>query len=160
LHATPIKGSAAMPELSCPPKRVLDMLGSQHFCVLATSAGDRPHCSLMAYALEAETLEIIMVTHKASRKYFNLMANPNVSLLVDNRSEARDGVATWALTVYGQGREVREPAACARLKTALLTSRPELAVFFEKPEAGLIAIRMRTLLLLDGLTEAQLIELE
>lgn len=149
-----------MSEISRLLARLLTLLDSQHFCVLATSAEDRPHCSLMAYALDAETLEIYMVTPKASRKYVNLMANPHVSLLVDNRGEAQDPASAWALTVYGRVREVREPDTCARLKSKLLALRPELSVLFEMPEAILIAVGMQALLLLDGLTEARYLELK
>ncbi len=46
---------------------------------------NEPHCSLMSYAVNEDCREIYMMTFRSTRKYENLLSNPVVSLLVDNR---------------------------------------------------------------------------
>ena len=60
----------------------------KNICVLATDAGGRPYCSLMAYVIDENCREIFMVTHKKTQKYRNLINNPAVSLLIDSRENA------------------------------------------------------------------------
>ena len=54
-------------------------------CVLATVAGNKPYCSLMAYATDENCTEIYMATQRSTQKFRNLAANPAVppSLLAD-----------------------------------------------------------------------------
>ncbi len=73
---------------------------AKNICVLATVAGRKPHCSLMAYVCDERCEEIYMVTHKNTHKYKNLMHNPSVSLLIDTRENAPRAWAR-ALTVAG-----------------------------------------------------------
>ena len=57
----------------------------QSICVLATITGLQPYCSLMAYVTNRKCSVIYMVTHKQTQKYKNLIENPAVSILIDNR---------------------------------------------------------------------------
>ena len=68
-------------------ERMKAVVREKDICVLATVSGDKPHCSLMAYAADDDCREIYMVTHRKTNKYKNLKENPAVSLLIDTREE-------------------------------------------------------------------------
>ena len=125
-------------------------------CVLATVSGEKPHCSLMAYTTDEECGEIYMATHSATKKFKNLMANPSVSLLIDTREEHKGShrPEAKAMTVSGafERLEDREKEAMARAR--LLSRHPHLKEFLAHPDAEVICIRIRSFLLLDGLTDA------
>ena len=59
-------------------------------CVLATVSGEKPHCSLMAYATDDDCTGSTWPLTRHTRKFKNLMENPSVSLLIDTREE-REG---------------------------------------------------------------------
>ena len=63
------------------------MVQERGTCVLATASEGKPHCSLMTYVANDNCQEIYMVTQKNTKKYKNLMDNPHVSLLIDNRAQ-------------------------------------------------------------------------
>ncbi len=57
------------------------LLKENHLCVLATSAENIPHCSLMTYVTNEAGDRMYMMTRRDSRKYASLAVNPQVSLL-------------------------------------------------------------------------------
>jgi nitroimidazol reductase NimA-like FMN-containing flavoprotein (pyridoxamine 5'-phosphate oxidase superfamily) len=111
------------------------LLKEQSMCVLATSAGDRPYCSLMAYAANADGTEVYMATHRSTRKFRNLTVNPAVSLMIDTRQEAPRPLVR-ALTVEGtcvpvtddvrknaSGRTCWRPIPSSRISLPMRTAR-------------------------------------
>ncbi|NJB68000.1 nitroimidazol reductase NimA-like FMN-containing flavoprotein (pyridoxamine 5'-phosphate oxidase superfamily) [Desulfobaculum xiamenense] len=135
----------------------LALIASQSFCVLATSNGDRPHTSLMTYVPSASRRSLYMVTARESRKWRNLFANPEASLLIDTRvehPERRERPAICALTVSGLAVEVHDMAERQAAKDALLARNPALAMFFDTPDCVLFRVDARSLLLLSGVADA------
>jgi nitroimidazol reductase NimA-like FMN-containing flavoprotein (pyridoxamine 5'-phosphate oxidase superfamily) len=129
------------------------MAKEKSMCVLATIAGAKPYCSLMAYAANASCEEIYMVTHRKTQKYQNLLENPAVSLLIDTRETSRRP-QTQALTVEGTFRKIKDETKKIRVKETLLKIHPDLREFIDHPDAELICIKINAFLLLDGLTDA------
>ena len=125
----------------------------KNMCVLATDAGGRPHCSLMAYVIDENCREIFMVTHKNTQKYRNLINNPAVSLLIDSRENAPRS-RVLALTVDGSFHLIEENAKRNRVKAMLLEEHPHLADFLNHAEAELLCVKVNSFLLLDGISEA------
>jgi nitroimidazol reductase NimA-like FMN-containing flavoprotein (pyridoxamine 5'-phosphate oxidase superfamily) len=125
-------------------------------CVLATVSGEKPHCSLMAYTTDEECGEIYMATHRATKKFKNLMANPSVSLLIDTREEHKGShrPEAKAMTVSGAFERLEDRQKEAMARARLLSRHPHLKEFLAHPDAEVICIRIRSFLLLDGLTDA------
>ncbi len=77
------------------------LLDSRYVGVLATSKADWPYANLVAFAVPDNIFEMIFATPRQSRKYENLAANPNVSMLIDDRSndiaDLKDAVAATAI---------------------------------------------------------------
>lgn len=130
-------------------------------CVLATVSGEKPHCSLMAYTTDDECSEIYMATHRATRKFKNLMENPSVSLLIDTREEHKGSLRpeAKAMTVSGTLENLEDNQKKAWARARLLGRHPHLKEFLDHPDAEVICIKIRSFLLLDGLTDAHFEEM-
>lgn len=131
-------------------------------CVLATASGEGPYCSLMAYATDEQCREIYMVTRRDTRKFRNLTENPSVSLLIDTREERRGSRLSEAkaMTVSGVFERIEEERERGMVRERLLKRHPQLRVFLDHPDSELIRVRIRSFLLLQGLTDAQFVVLE
>lgn len=130
-------------------KDCLDLLLSQGLLVLATTSQGVPHASLMAYVAAPDGREVLMATLPGTRKWANLAANPEVSLLVDDRSRAADIPGLRALTVAGtfvpaQGDAERD------LLRRLAAAHPHLEAITSAPQARAIRVQVRTFQLQDG----------
>jgi nitroimidazol reductase NimA-like FMN-containing flavoprotein (pyridoxamine 5'-phosphate oxidase superfamily) len=130
----------------------------KNMCVLATIAGAKPYCSLMAYVADESCEEIYMVTHRKTQKYQNLLDNPAVSLLIDTRETSRR-TRTRALTVEGTFQRIDDETKEIRAKEMLLKTHPHLKEFIDHPDAELIRIKINAFLLLNGLSEAHYVQL-
>ena len=124
-------------------------------CVLATAVGNRPHCSLMSYTADQQGRELYMITLRNTQKFENLLANPQVSVLIDTREQdtgSRRGRAK-AVTVSG----VFQAMADQRKKTRSARSwqqRTPICRSLPPAEAEPFSIIVESVLLLDGVTEA------
>jgi nitroimidazol reductase NimA-like FMN-containing flavoprotein (pyridoxamine 5'-phosphate oxidase superfamily) len=126
-------------------------------CVLATVAGAKPYCSLMAYVADELCEEIYMVTHRKTQKYKNLLENPAVSLLIDTREKIPRS-RVQALTIEGAFQRLENETKKNTVKKTLLTIHPNLKDFINHPDAELICIKINAFLLLDGLTDAHYVQ--
>ena len=122
-------------------------------CVLATIAGTKPYCSLMAYVTNRACTEIYMVTHRQSQKFQNLIANPAVSLMIDTRDTSPRSAAR-AMTVEGVFQKIKDPAKEKKVRRKLLSAHPHLSEFMGHPEAEVFQIKIKSFLLLKVLTQA------
>ncbi|HPC09219.1 MAG TPA: pyridoxamine 5'-phosphate oxidase family protein, partial [Smithella sp.] len=102
--------------------------------------------------------EIYMATFKDTKKYHNLIANPNVSLLIDTRVVDAEGTPR-ALTVTGIVEAVDNDKSIEEIRETLLRKHPDLKDFFNHPDARMIVVRPTTLQLLDNVTDAYFEEL-
>ena len=132
---------------------IKNLIQENRICVMATVSEGQPHCSLMSYAVDADCREIYMATHKDTKKYRNLAANPSVSLLIDSRETGGES-QTKALTVTGTFQGVIDEQRKALIQDALLKRHPDLKEFFADPASEIIVVRVQALQLLDGITDA------
>ena len=130
----------------------------KNLCVLATDAGGKPYCSLMAYVTDESCKEIYMVTHRRTQKYKNLMENPAVSLLIDSREKTpRNRIQ--ALTVEGSFYRIKDVDKRTRIKKMMINTHPHLSEFVEHEDAEILCVRVSSFLLLNGLSNAHFQEL-
>lgn len=134
-------------------KEMKALARQKNICVLATVAGDRPYCSLMAYVTDENCEEIYMVTLRNTQKYKNLTQNPAVSLLIDTRENSPRSEAQ-ALTVEGVCAEIQSEEKRKKVRAKLLAVHPPLADFIHHPEAEILCIQIDSFLLLNGLQDA------
>jgi nitroimidazol reductase NimA-like FMN-containing flavoprotein (pyridoxamine 5'-phosphate oxidase superfamily) len=122
-------------------------------CVLATIFDTKPYCSLMAYVTNQACTEIYMVTHRQSQKFQNLIANPAASLMIDTRDTSPRSEAR-AMTVEGVFQKIKDPAKEKKVRRKLLSAHPHLNEFMGHAEAEVFQIKIKSFLLLNGLTQA------
>ena len=137
-------------------EKMKDVIRSQDMCVLATVTGNKPHCSLMAYVTDEECRTIYMITHQNTAKYQNLTANPSLSLLIDtrlmHRGEKRQKAK--ALTVNGFFERIEDSDKRFNIVARFLERHVHLKKFAGHPDAEVLAVRIQSLQLLDGVTDA------
>lgn len=131
---------------------------SKNICVLATITDNKPYCSLMAYVTDQACTEIYMVTHRQTRKYKNLMANPAVSLMIDTRESSPRSKAR-AMTVEGVFAKVKDAEKLKQIRGEILSVHPHLKPFMRHPDSEILRIKIKSFLLLDGLTRSSFIEI-
>ena len=119
-----------------------DMFATQKVAVLATSADGQPYGSLVAFAATEDLEELLFATARSTRKYGNLLSDPRVSLVIDNRGELRSGLSN-ALAVGAVGRAEELTGSEKEQKAEVFLSRhPYLAEFVGSHDIALFAVRV------------------
>lgn len=119
---------------------IRNILNSQYLAVLASVEKDRPYSNLVAYAETDDLKSIFFVTDRNTRKFLNLSANENVSMLIDNRhGERPDFSKIRALTIIGAARQVKEEEK-AGSAAIYLRKHPGLADFISNARSVLIKV--------------------
>ncbi|KAK9379597.1 uncharacterized protein V2V93DRAFT_373139 [Kockiozyma suomiensis] len=163
------------------PADVISLLRSTRFLQLGTSYHDYPHVSLMNYtylpegsALPYESDAVIIVTtERHTKKFFNITANPRVSILVHDwvskqtsttpSSAGPNGLTQFLLsmnqaelssisaTLNGIARIVTDPTEEKFFKDRLLASNPSDArTFIDAEDVALIAIKVSSARVVDN----------
>jgi heme iron utilization protein len=111
------------------------------FAVLATSDEGKPYTSLVAFALTSDRRTLIFATPKATRKYRNIVGQPAVSVLIDDRSQSADDLSdAQAVTLLGLARELKSAAEKEEYRKVFVSKHPELAAFAQASDTALIAV--------------------
>jgi len=119
----------------------------QPLAVLATDAGRGPYTSLVAVAVTADLRQLYFATPRSSRKFANLAENPQVSLLLDNRSnQVTDFSAAAAVTILGTAGELTGAEREAGL-ALFLERHPQLREFASAPSSALFRVQVASIYL-------------
>ena len=118
-------------------------------CVLATTDGETPHCSLMAYVTGESGERLYLVTSRDSRKYQNIRRHPRVSLLIDTRGEQQRKL-TQAVTITGNCDILQDTADIAQVKANFARQHPQLNDFIRKNDIAVMCVQIDFFLLLEG----------
>jgi len=132
-----------------------DLFESQRSAALATQQEGQPYLSLMAFAATPDLRQLIVATDRHTRKYANLMAEPRVALLIDNRSNVpSDTEEAVAITVLGRATEA-QPGERAGLLSLFLAKHPHLETFITSPTCALITVRVETYFVVQHFQEVR-----
>ena len=121
-------------------KRIDKVLASQGIAVLGTSKDDEPYSSLVGFVVTENLRELVFATMRERLKYRNMVANPRVTLMIDDRHEQKDVFnETTSITIVGSAADVKGEK---RVKYAsLLVSRhPILNDFVSSPDCALMVV--------------------
>jgi heme iron utilization protein len=132
-----------------------DLVETQRSAALATQEGGQPYLSLMAFVATPDLRRLVLATDRHTRKYANLLAEPRVALLIDNRSNVpADTEEAVAVTVLGRAEEAT-PAEREDLLPLFLAKHPHLTAFATSPTCALIVVRVSAYLVVQRFQEVR-----
>jgi len=109
----------------------------------------------MAFAATPDLKRLIVATGRHSRKYANMMAEPRVAFLIDDRSNVpADTAEAVAVTVLGKATEAA-PQEREELLPLFLAKHPHLEAFVTSPACALITVRVETYLVVQRFQEVR-----
>jgi nitroimidazol reductase NimA-like FMN-containing flavoprotein (pyridoxamine 5'-phosphate oxidase superfamily) len=118
------------------------LLETQKYAVLATDNHGQPYTSLMAFSVTEDLQSFILMTERGRLKYENLMANPRVAIMIDNRENlGSDLQEAVAVTAQGLAEEITGDAR-DEWRTLCLARHPALQAFADSPGCALIRIKV------------------
>lgn len=124
-----------------------ELCHGQPLAVLATAAGSAPYASLVAIAMTTDLRRLYFATPRATRKATNLAGNPQVALLLDNRSnQLTDFTRAAAATIIGSAEELRGAEHDSGL-ALYLERHPHLAEFCHMPGTVLFMVTVTRIIL-------------
>jgi len=106
------------------------------------ASGDRkgPYTSLVAFSCTDDLRFLLFVTDRFTRKYKNMAENPNVSLLIDNRSNhPSDFENAIAVTAVGKAAAAGEDEK-EEMRECFLSKHPQLKDFVNAPDTVLMKV--------------------
>jgi heme iron utilization protein len=134
-------------------KEILSILASQKLGVLATFGDEYPYTTIVAYAVADDLKSVLFVTIRNTQKYLNIQNNPNISMLVDNRSNrAMDFSNAQALTLLGKATEIFDDEK-SKYMAIYLQRHPYLKDFAMNPDSALMKIQARKYILVRRFQE-------
>jgi len=142
--------------------KIKDLIEQKDSCVMATVSGEDPHCSLMSYVTNEDCREIYMISLRGTKKYRNMINNSSVSLLIDTREDdvGRKRENINALTVRGTFQNIGDEAKKRRFFDKLLKRHPHLKGFADSDELEVFQVNVKSVELLEGLSNAYFEELD
>ena len=109
-------------------------------CVLATMNEDRPVQHIMAYGYARDLGTIYLATYMNTRKFRNMLANPGVSVLWDNRSgNVQDHLDGYSLTAMGSASLMTGPEHDVA-RDNILTRNPTLKDLLSSTDCRLFSV--------------------
>jgi nitroimidazol reductase NimA-like FMN-containing flavoprotein (pyridoxamine 5'-phosphate oxidase superfamily) len=118
------------------------VLSSQRIAVLGTSKDSEPYSCLIAFAITDDFKEMIFATMRQRLKYSHIMANPRVTLIVDDRdAKASDFNDTTSITMVGTATDVKG-AGREQYASLLLERHPTLTDFVNAPNCAVIRVEI------------------
>ena len=123
-------------------EQVRSLLDTQRVGVLGTHHGGQPYASLVAIAASTDLKSVAFATMRRTRKFENLTANPQVSLMVDDRTnDISDFDRVTAITVLGRVEEIQKTSH-SRLMKRYLKRHPYMEDFVTSPDCALLRIKV------------------
>jgi len=121
---------------------IKNLVESQKLAVLSTQNHGQPYSNLVAFAATEDLQYLLFATTRATRKYANLMADPRVAVLVDNRkNDLADFTEAAAFTALGKAWEL-QGAERQRFLAVYLEKHPNLKDFVAAPTCALLRVKV------------------
>jgi nitroimidazol reductase NimA-like FMN-containing flavoprotein (pyridoxamine 5'-phosphate oxidase superfamily) len=119
---------------------IIDILNNQKYAVIATKGKKYVHTNLVAFISSDDLKNIYFATSKKSKKFENLMNNPNVSFLIDNRKNtSTDILNATAITIFGVASEINKKTEIMKL---YLKKHPGLNNFVNNSDSVFIDVKV------------------
>ncbi len=120
------------------------LFDSQTFAVLSTQRDGQPYASLVAFGASNSLHQIFFLTPRSTRKYKNLIHNPNVAVLISNHENKPDDThKAVCVTATGTAFDIENQQK--NEFSDLITERhPHLKAFSMDAATALVCVRVET----------------
>jgi nitroimidazol reductase NimA-like FMN-containing flavoprotein (pyridoxamine 5'-phosphate oxidase superfamily) len=138
---------------------ITHLLSEQRLATLATMSAEAPYCNLVAFTPSDDLRTLFFVTPQKSTKYANIAQNPNVSLLIDSRTQSgADPQAGMAVTALGSvvqdaGQDIEA------LKGIHAARHEQFKDFIYSPDCALVQVRVQRYILVNRLRDVIVLEI-
>lgn len=123
--------------------QILKILKNQRFGIFTSVRGNIPHPTLVAFINSEDLSKIFFATTKKSRKFRNLIENPNVVLFWNTQTNKPDDVrSSVTLTGIGHASPLNDSAEQRRVKKIYITKHPYMQDFVNEEETALISVQI------------------
>jgi len=123
-------------------RNLQDLFNDQKLAVLSSNKENQPYPSLIAFTCTEDLKNFIFATLRNSNKFNNIMNNPQVSLLIDNReNQPSDFSNSMAVSVFGLAEEIKEDLNL--YKNLYLEKHPYLEDFIRLSDCALLKIHVK-----------------
>lgn len=138
-------------------ERMKAILRENDICVLATTDSCKPHTSLMTYFCAEDAESLYLLTRRNTRKFENILNNPNVSILIDTRLQhcGSPHAKTCALTIAGSAKVIDGPEY-KDITLKLLNKNNDLSILTDAGDSAILHISISSLQLLEGVANSHL----
>ena len=125
-------------------RQITDLCSSQKLAVLCTYRESQPYASLVAFVTSEDLRYLYFITPKTTRKFKNLEANPQISVLVNSsENQESDFHRAMAVTVIGKAAEVLGRKREGPIKR-YLEMHPYLEEFAKSPTCALVQVKVKS----------------
>lgn len=125
-------------------QKLTALLAQEHVAVIVTQGDEWPTATLQAFA-ETDTPDLLFIMGGEADKFQNLIRNPNVTVLVDNRDVGN--VPTFQVaraSIQGIAQEVaRDGTEWEPLKEIFLKKNTFEAPFFGSDKLRMVRVKIR-----------------
>ena len=123
-------------------KRIDKVLDSQSIAVLGTSKNNEPYSSLVGFVITDDMRELVFATMRQRPKYENMVGNPRVTLMIDDRNEQNnDFNETTSVTIIGTAEDVTS-AERDEYASMLVERHPILTDFVSFPDCAIMRVKI------------------
>jgi nitroimidazol reductase NimA-like FMN-containing flavoprotein (pyridoxamine 5'-phosphate oxidase superfamily) len=129
---------------------ITNLCSSQKLAVLCTQRDNQPYASLVAFVISEDLRYLYLVTPRTTRKFTNLAANPQVSVMINSsENQESDFHRAMAVTIIGSATEMS-----GRQRPDIIDSyvekHPYLEDFAQSPTCAVVQINIKSYFLVKN----------
>jgi general stress protein 26 len=120
-------------------KQIHELCKKQRYAVIATQGNNEPYTSLVAFSATEDLSYLFFATLRNTRKYKNIIKNPKISMLFDNRENLSSDIKNAiAVAAVGNALEIQENRQ--HFIDIHLKKHPYLTEFIQNPKCALVGL--------------------
>ncbi len=132
---------------------VRGIFASQSLAVLATEKENIPYINLIVFIADKDLTWLVFATNRSTRKFENIMANPSVALLIDNRCKYDfDTNKTVVVSVLGKAEGLLDFEK-AKLREQYLDEHPHLKDFITSSDCVFVKVKIEKYIIVQKFQE-------
>ena len=131
-------------------RRLVELFNSQNLAALSTHHDGQPYASLVAFVISYDLKYLYLITPKTTRKYTNLAANPQVSVMINSsENQESDFHRAMAVTIIGSAAEISGHQR-PDIINSYVEKHPYLEDFAKSPTCAVVQIKIKSYFLVKN----------